>query len=336
MSTSERVRTLREQLSAHPYEISAGEFVRFGGDGNDDVISGILRAVIAEGQAGCDVFRHGLGVNESDALRLFAMRRTLQGLRQSSLGSLYEAIDGCALMENPSDVPWESWLKAAFFLARSLGGDLPMIGKRFGDLADGDVAARCDVALGAMNRVNSLSQCRLVEVRTNYGVGLIEMLVFRDTTNISLRGAPKLGDHQIEFQPTTNLAQLAASLADALDAAGEAVVGPIAQDQLAATSFSLTVAGSYLPTKGCLSFVAEGHDEGPRFTVLVAELTEADDGDSLVTAAVDTDDQAAIFDAPRLVLLSPQPNFDDDVEVFIDFQEIEGLARTVLIDPATH
>jgi hypothetical protein len=304
-------------------------------DVNDDVVSGIIRAVVAEGEEGCDAFRRGLSDSENDALRMFVMRRTLQGHRQSSLGLLYEAMDGCALMSSPLDVAWDTWLRAAFFFAQNLGGDLNIIGRRFGDLAHPDVAARCDIALEAMNRVSSLSQCRLVEVRTTYGVGLVELLVFRDHSHTGFSRAPKLGSNEIAYDPETNLAQLAASLADALDSTGSVVCGPIAQDQLAATSFAMQVPGSYLPSNGCLSFIVDGHDTKASYTVLVAELTNDGDGDDLATAANNTDDQCALFNAPRLVLLSPQPNFDDDNDEVIDWHDVESLTRSVLTDPST-
>lgn len=335
VSTVDRVSSLRAQLGAHAYDVRAGELVRVRADPNDDLVSGVIRAVVAEGEQGCDAFRRGLSEGEVDVLRMFVMRRTLQGQRQSSLGLLYEAIDGCALMSTPLDVPWDTWLRAAFYFAESLGGDLNAIGRRFGDLADADVAARCDVALEAMNRVSSLSQCRLVEVRTNYGVGLVELLVFRDNTHTGFSRAPKLGSNQIAYEPDTNLAQLAASLADALDATSTVECGPITQDQLAATSFAMKVSGSYLPTKGCLSFIVDSVNGGDSYTVLVAELTDDTDGDELVAAANDTDDQRAIHDARRLVLFSPQPNFDDDVDVVINFDDEETLARVALNDHAT-
>jgi len=49
MSASARVSASRNQLAARPYAISAGEFVRFGVDTNDDVVAGVVRAVVAEG-----------------------------------------------------------------------------------------------------------------------------------------------------------------------------------------------------------------------------------------------------------------------------------------------
>jgi hypothetical protein len=334
------VSALRDQLALHPYEVSAGDFVRFRVDANDDVVAGIVRTASFGGAQDSDEFRRGLGEEEANTLRLFAMRRTVQGRRQASLGLVSEAMDGFALLPTLGDVPWESWLKAALFFARSCTGDLEIIGERFADVASVDASARCDVALESMTRVDTLSQCRIVEVTTNYGTGFLEMLVFRNAATIGLFGAPtRLGVNQIEYEPTTNLAQLAASMADRLDATNQVVTSPIGQDQLAATSFSLTVSGSYVSTAGCLSFIADGVNEKEAFTVFVAELFEDADTASLAAAASTTDGQAAVYDSRRLILFSPQPSFDEIVddheERVIDFEDFEVLARSALNDPAS-
>jgi len=340
MSVDPRASQWREQLTSHPYEINASEFVRFRVESNDDVISSVVRGVSVAGAESADEFRRGLGVAETDTLRLFAMRRTLQGRRQASLGLVSEAMDGFALLPRIVEVPWESWLKGALFVGRSLGGDLDMMESRFAEVANDASARRCEVAVDSMNRVDTLSQCQLVEVTTSYGTGFVEILVFRNTPTIGLFGAPtSLGVNEIEYRPTTNLAQLAASLADALDASGKVVTGPIGQDQLAATSFSLIIAGSYLPTAGCLSFVADGVGGSGSFSVFVAELLDDADIDDLADAAT-TDEQAAVFADRRLILLCAQPNFDpgadtDDGADDVDFHDVEDLARTALRDPAT-
>jgi hypothetical protein len=329
-SARDRITTLCSRLSSHPYGPGADEFVRFKVDSNDEVIAGVLRAAIAEGDLGCEVFRRGLDQEGSDALLLFATRRTLQGRRQSSLGLLFEALDAWTLLSNDHDVPWDTWLKANLFIARSLGADPAAIANRFGDLADGDSAMRFDVALEAMNRVSSLEQCHVAEVTTDQGVGFVEMLVFRDATRGGISRAPKLGAHEIEFQPRSNLAQLAVNLANALDDSHKAVTGPLRQDQLPATCFSLTVSGSYVGSTGCLSFVADGVEGEPSYTVYVAELPEDTDVGALADAAVDTDDQAAVYDQDRLLLFSPLPSFDDVDDVVPNFDEVEVLAREIL------
>lgn len=338
MSVDARGGEWRSQLAAHPYGMNAADFVRFRVDDNDDLVAGIVRSVTAGGVTSSAEFRYGLGSTEADTLRLFAMRRTLQGRRQASLGLLGEALDGFALLLSVNDVPWESWLKANLFVARYLGGDLGVTRERFADVADATAVRRFDVAVESMNRVDVLSQCHVVEVMTNYGTGFVEILVFRNTPTIGLFGAPSsLSVNQVEFHPTSNLAQLAASFADALDASRSVVTGPIGQDQLAATSFSLIVSGSYLPTAGCLSFIADGDEGEGSFSVFVAELLDDADIEALAAAANDAVGQAAVFDARRLILLCAQPSFDEslDVDDDVDFYEVERLARDALADPAT-
>ena len=336
VSSIDRVASLRDQLADHPYDIGAGEFVRFHVDNNDEAVAGIVHAVSAEGSDGCDGFRHGLGVSESDTLRLFAMRRTLQGRRQSSLGLIYDALDGFALLPEDNDVPWDSWFKATLFVARTLGINLDTLGSRFEDIASGDVANRYYVAVEAMNRIEEFAQCRMAEVSTTHGIGFVEILVFRDTKYRRGANPPRLGDNRIDYEPSSNLAQLTVNVADALDKLGTVLTNPITQDQLAATLFSLTASGSYLPSAGCLSFVADEIDGSGSFTVFVAELPEDTDVESLVQSAIDTDDQTAICDGLRLIVLSPQPSFDDnDDEVVLDLDPCLDVARAALLDPAT-
>jgi hypothetical protein len=332
VSASDRLTTLREQLAAHSYDLLAGEFIRFRTDKNDDAVAGIVRSVVAEGSHGCDVFRRGLDEETASTLRLLGMRRTLLGRRQASLGPLYEALDAFALLPTPDDVPWDSWVKGALFVVRSMGGDLDLIERRFNDLA-GPLIDRAQVAFEAMNRVESLAQCHLVEVTTNQGVGLVETLVFRGKPTISFLGAPRQSDRQIEFEPTTNLAQLAASLADAFDASGKLVAGPIGQDQIAASSFGQTASGSYIPVAGCLSFVVD--EAVGSFTVFVAELLDDTEGEELAERANETDEQFAASDGLRLILLSPQPSFDDDYDVMIEVRDFSDFVQTALLEPTT-
>jgi len=317
-------------LAAHPYGFNAGDFVRFSVDANDDAVGSIVRSVATSGWDSSYGFRRSLGEAEAETLRLYAFRRIVQGRRQASLSALYEAIDAFALLPRVNDVPWESWFKGDLFVARSLGGDFTSFADRFADVADEHAVARSDVAIESMSRVDSLDQCHLVEVSTSYGTGLVETLVFRDTSPAGLFGTFRLRDNLVEFAPTTNLAQLAASLADGLDATRRVITGPIGQDQLAGTLFSLVVAGAYIPCAGCLSFVADGLDGAPSFTAFVAELLDESDVVSLADSANDTEGEAAFYDGQRLVVLSAQPSFDgdDEAEGEVDLREFDSTVRS--------
>jgi hypothetical protein len=340
VSVSDRVGSSRDRIADLFYDMSAEDLVRFRPDVTDDAVAGVVRAVTTEGEQACEQFRRQLGDAERQTLRLFGVRRAVQARRQSSQSPIYESLDAFALLPRVKDVPWDSWVKVDLFLARSLGGDPDLIDRRFQDVASEDAVARWHVAFEAMNRVQNLSQCRVAEVSTTYGAGLLELINYADAPGGFSR-APALG-FTAPYEPTVNLAQLAVTLADALDASGSVRTGPIAQDQLAATSFSLHTSGSYVETLGCLSFVAQSTGEGPSYTVYAAEFPDETDVGELADAAADVADQAVIDNGICLVLVAAQPDFDeadedefDDADAIPDFSVVRELAREALADPAT-
>jgi hypothetical protein len=324
---------LVEELSAHPYDVGAGELVRFRVDSNDDSVGALVRTASILDPRERGEFRRALSDEESDTLRLFAIRRTLQARRGASLGLIVEAVSAFALLPQ-KDVPWESWLKATLFVARSLGDNLDLLRTNFLDVASERSSDRFDIAQESMERVDDLSQCHVVEVTTTYGTGFLETLVFRSTPTFGVFGAPsRLGDNEVPYHPTTNLAQLAVTLADALDATPGVRTGPIGQDQLAASSFSMAVAGSYIATSGCLSFVAD-EAGGTSFTAFVSELLD-DDAPTLASSAIDTDGQSAVYDQHRLIVLTPQPQFDEEETTPVNLHQYDDLARAALRDPSS-
>lgn len=98
MSVNDRMTGLLGQLDQSPYQSNAAELIRFRADDNDDLVAGVVRSVVADGEDGGDLFRRGINDEAIDTLRLFAMRRVLLGRRLSSLGPIYEALDACALI----------------------------------------------------------------------------------------------------------------------------------------------------------------------------------------------------------------------------------------------
>jgi hypothetical protein len=333
MSFQTNARHLADELAAHPYDVSAGELVRFRPDTNDDSVGALVRTASILDPRDRLEFRRSLSDDEADTLRLFAMRRTLQARRSASLGLVVEATSAFALLPQ-KDVPWESWLKATLFVARSLGENLDLLRTNFLDVASERSSDRFDIAQESMQRVDDLAQCHIVEVTTTYGTGFLETLVFRSSPTFGVFGAPsRLGDNEVSYGPRTNLAQLAVTLADAFDATSEVKTGPIGQDQLAASSFSMAVAGSYIATSGCLSFVADEED-GSSFTAFVAELLD-DDAPTLASSAIDTDGQSAVYDQRRLIVLTPQPQFDDDDGPTTDLHQYDDLVRSALRDPSS-
>jgi hypothetical protein len=300
------------RLSAVGYHDLDEDFVRFRDNPLDDAVKSIVVSIASADVAERNSFRMALENDSVSTLLLYAKRRTLQARRRSSMNLVDEAMDAFALVPSVADVPWDTWVKAALFIARSLGRDIESVALRFGTLSTVESAQRFDVAYEAMKRVDSLQQCFIAEVSTNYGSGFIETIVHRDTKSTgAFYSAPRQADDIVPFRPRTNLAQLAASIADAFDVTGTLHTGAIGQDQLAGMSFSQQVSGAYLETTGCVSFYADGSDNDASFKVFVAELPENTDVEELATGA-ERDDQAVCFDDTRLILLLAPPNFDDD------------------------
>ncbi|MGD0852846.1 MAG: hypothetical protein ABSA07_05735 [Acidimicrobiales bacterium] len=318
------------RLAAEKYADVDEDFVRFRDVPLDETVKSIVASVTAGDESILREFRSELDVDTIDTLRIYAKRRTIQARRRSSMYLADDAMDAFALIPTIGDVPWDSWLKAGLFVARSLGRDIYSIAERFGELSTREAARRFDVVFEAMSRVESITQCFLAEVSTNYGTGFIDILVHRDTQGKgAFYSAPRLPDDVVAFAPGTNLAQLAASLADAFDATQHVHTGAITQDQLAAMSFSQQVAGAFLETTGALSFYADGPDDTTSFKVFVAELPEGVDVESLAAGA-EQDDQAVAYDDTRIILFVTPPNFDDDEDAAFDFSAYVDIARTTL------
>lgn len=318
------------RLAAASYRDVDEDFIRFRDEAVDDTVKSVLASVVNTDESERDRFRKALGPDDVETLRLYAKRRTLQARRRSSMNLVDDAMEAFALIPDTVDVPWDTWLKGGLVVARSLGRDIESIAVRFGELSSVQSAQRFDVAFDAMSRVETLAQCFIVEVSTTYGTGFIETLVHRDTkTSGAFYSAPRQADEIVPFAPTTNLAQLAASLADALDATDHLHTGAITQDQLAGMSFSQQVSGAFLVTTGCLSFYADSSEDNMSFRVFVAELPDGEDVASLASGA-ELDDQAVCFDDTRLILMLAPPNFDDDDDATFDFSEHLAIAQQVL------
>ncbi len=327
------------------YDDSDDDLVRYRDSSVDDQLSITVRSLFDSLDERRDEVRSGFDDEESDLILLFARRRAVSARRNGSLRAITDALDAYALLPQENSVPWESWFKATLFIGRDLGLDLDDAHQRFVDGAAEQTAERADVAFDALSRIESLAQCHVIEVATSYGLGLIETTVIRDQSSRSwggLTGQPvTLGQYQVDFAPTTNIAQMAVSIADALDASGLVACSSIRQDQLVGATFNLVTSGSYLESLGCLSFFADGVEDQPTFSVVVAEVASEDHFDvhydardlaqELADAADDIADQSAFAHGPCVVILSALPSFDeggDDDE--IDLAEFLDVARTAM------
>lgn len=307
------------------YDARDDDLVRFRESSLDDTVSLTVRSLIDSLDQHREEARHRLSESERDTLAVFARRRVLHARHTRSPRAIGDALDAYALLPQEYDVPWESWFKAALVLGRDSGMNLDDAARRFLTLAAAPSARRARVAFDAVSRITSLAQCHVIEVDTTYGPGLIETTVVRDQGVASwggITGQPvSLGQFQVAYDPTTNLAQMAVTIADALDASGRVTCSSIRQDQLVGATFDLVTPGSYLDSLGCLNFFADTAPGEPGFSVTVAEVAaeEHDDGTidaalvsaELANAANALEEQSAFASGPCIVVVSVLPSFDE-------------------------
>ncbi len=323
------------------YDPRADDLVRYRELPVDDDMSNVVRSIVDAPDPRREEVRRDLSEHDRDTLAVFAQRRALHAWRERSAASAMSALDAYAMMPLEYDVAWESWFKATLFVGREVGLDLDEAEERFLRRATPASASRARVAFDAMARVDRLDQCHVLAVDTTYGPGFLESTVVRDQGVASwggITGQPvTLGQFQVPYAPTTNLAQLAVALADALEASGHVRCSSIRQDQLVATTFDLVTPGSYVDSLGCLQFVADATQGTSSFSVHVAEVASeehdgvtfeaADLSAELAEAADDIEGQSAVAVGPCVVVLCALPSFDDQFEEALDEdfeEEVEG------------
>jgi hypothetical protein len=338
--------TLLPPFAGLLYEGRDEDLVRFRENPIDDTLSTTVRSIFDSLDEHRDDVRQGLGEDDCDLLILFARRRTVGALRENSLRAVQDALDAYALLPTDRDVPWESWFKATLVIGRHLGLVLDDAHQRFSSGATEVVAERADVAFDGVERITDLAQCHVIEVTTSYGVGLLETTVVREQASKSswggITGLPVvLGQYQVNYSPTTNLAEMAVAVADALDASGFVTTSAIHQDQLVASTFDLVTSGSYLDSLGCLSFFADGAQGQPTFAVVVAEVASEEHydvqfkGDDLaqdLAEAADTiEEQSALATGSCVVVVSALPDFGEDASDYpIDLSSFLEIARSAI------
>jgi len=136
-----------------------------------------------------------------------------------------------------------------------------------------------------MNRIESLSQCFIAEVTTNYGTGFIETIVHRDLqstgsffsgrvkpTRSCPTSRPPTSRNSRRASPTPSMPPVICAPARSLKTSWPHVV------------FSAGV-GAFLETTGCLSFYVDATEDAASFKVVVAELPNDTDVESLASGA---------------------------------------------------
>ncbi len=342
MAPSARVFSAIQNINQQVYDIRSLDFIRFRDDPLDVVLAARVRDIVAEDARELDAARQDLSSDGVDTLVAFAERQILTSHRTAESALLQDAFDALALCPNTSHIPWETWVKGGLFVARTLDVDLDELRERFGSLAASRFLERFDVALDAMDRVEELSQCGVFPVSTTpYGEGWVvfdilntahrpdfmSVLGFRSSQSVTPATVTEIAP---THSPTLNIAQLAVSLADAIDAAGYGETSVLDHDNLVGSLFDNLTDGPYVAANACLSFVTDITDDGRSFTIYVAEIDPEHDIDALADAAALVEEQVALVHGPVLVLMSAVPSFEDESDEEIDFTPFLSVAEEIL------
>lgn len=330
------------------YEPTDDDLVRFRDTRVDGQMSNIVRSIADSLEGHRDDVRRAFHDDDVDTLRLFARRRLLTALRTRASRGTDDALDAYALMVSETDVPWETWFKATLVVARSLDADLDLLRARFDEVAPPRCAQRAHVAFEAVSRVEHLNQCHVIEVTTHYGAGLLEATVVREANDPTWGGITaipvSLGQYQVGYAPSVNLAQVAVECADALEVVPGVTCSSIRQEQLVATTFDLVTAGSYVDSLGCLGLFVDVAPSGPHFALNVAEVGSEDyDGvhydagdlaQELAEAADALEEQAAMAWGACVIVLSALPDFSEDAtDEPVDLSYFLEVIRPAVVPP---
>lgn len=300
------------------YESPAYDLVRFRPDALDDSIVALLATAIADDEL--DDLRRTLSADDRFTLTLFARRRIVAARRASDPTALGQAFDGYALA-GLDENELNCWFKGALYFGRAMDVDLDEVLARFEALADGPSAQLATVAGQALDRIEHLAQCYLVETTTSHGTGLLNTVVVRDALPQSglwsvsgITGIPTiLGAYEVGYDIASRVAAVAAALADAFDALDDHVTSDLRHDQLVASAFDIVTSGSYLPTRACVEFYVDV-TEGLSFSVKVAEVDPEVTGysaEQLAELADELVDQMAVARGSLLALFLVAPDFED-------------------------
>ncbi len=148
------------------------------------------------------------------------------------------------------------------------------------------------------------------------GSASIETLAFLGRPTLGVWGAPRQADNYVATSPPRTWPNSASVWPTRSTRRRKSRWARSVRTSWPRLLFSQTTPGSYVATTGCLSFVAEDV-AGSSLTALVAELTSDEDPAALALDAQGFENQVAESQGSRLIVLSPQPSFNE-LDVMID------------------
>lgn len=300
------------------YELIDFDLVRFTPSSIDTTIANRVTQFSVMSDRDRDDARRDLDSDDVVLLMTYARRRALTAWRSKSLSIALEAIDANCVFRVAPDIERDRTLKLALFVARLLGIEDETLRERCHSFATDKVAREFDQALEQMDRVDTVDQIGYVVVETTHGQGLLELPGVQpqsEVRRLGIYGAPILHSNVATYGPNSNLAALAAHVADAVELGGRWRASPLTVATLASEWFNYVTINSVLATTGCLSFsLGRPDNEFDEVEIWLAELTDDDDAEAIANDPdidVGSDVHRLVLAAnQRLAVISTIPSFD--------------------------
>jgi hypothetical protein len=273
-------------LAAVKYSPRAGDLVRFSDEDADKIVAEFVSRT-SHSEPTRKTVREQLTGDENYLLLLFARRRAVAAVRREALELAYDAIDALTLVETPRIDFRDLSVDFPLFVVRELGGDLESVIDAAVDSSEPGTA-QAFAAKRERARFLTLRDCALVRVSSSYGIGFMD-----DWTGAA--------------SPPITLAELAVSLADAIEAEGTYTDASMHVSRLPPVWFGGKDALSER-VDGCVSISLRHRASDTPFShgllVFLAELADEQDTRALRDRIGDhsTDDRPRIGLAERRIL----------------------------------
>jgi hypothetical protein len=229
-------------LAGVAYGRRSRDLARFVEDPVDAIIAQIVADASGLRMADRESFRSAVTAESAYSLLVFACRRAVSAMRETSLPQAMEAIHALTVVDRSKIDFRDLSVDFPLYAVRELGGDPEKVAAMASSLSERGTAD-CFTARAKAALTISLRECALLEVESRYGLGYMDV-------------------RTRAYEPTTNLAAAAIRLADLIDAEGQYIVNDLWVADLPSVWFDLSRTVASVPTSGCVSFSASLEGSG--------------------------------------------------------------------------
>jgi len=307
-------------LAGLRFQRRASDLARFLDDPLDEAIARVVVNAASLSYPSRDFLRSTIDAGDSDTLFLFARRRAASALRRGSLAEAQESVLALTLITLAKVDFRDLSVDFPLYSARKLGGDIGLIIGNAVALSEPGTsryfAAKSERAFGL-----SLQNCALLEIRSSYGLGFMDVWSPLVTS-------------------TADLAKSAVLLADEIDSEGQYAVQGLHVTELPEVWFTPSKRAETIPTAGCVSLSASlrGGSAPPSHGLLVflAELHDDRTASKLEKRAASATDairpQVTAVHDRRIVLVigGSSTHGEDPIETPKSLSRFRRIALAVL------